>query len=125
MTALMCQVTCTLCQIKIDETKWKEYLISEIHLQKCKNVDNSIAKNFFEMIFEARPGKKKIFNLKNGKPLNFWRLYFSTKLPKEKFELLCNGSIDKKEIEKNLETDFNDFILKFVPINGEKSIFLQ
>ena len=54
MTALMCQVTCTLCNIKIDETKWKEHLTSENHGKNCKNVDNSIAKNFFEMIFEAR-----------------------------------------------------------------------
>ena len=72
------------------------------------------------MIFEARPEKKKIFNLKNAKSLDFWRLYFSTKLPKEKLDLLCNDSYDKKEIEKNLVTDFNDFILKVVPIIGKK-----
>ena len=62
MTALMCQVTCVFCNIKIDEAKWGEHLISEKHRQKCKNIDNSIAKQFFEMIFEARPEKKKIFN---------------------------------------------------------------
>ena len=72
------------------------------------------------MIFEARPEKKKIFDLKNKKSLDFWSLYFSTKLSKEKFDLLCNNSYDKKEIEKNLETDFNDFILKVVPIIGKK-----
>ena len=120
MTALMSQVTCGLCQDKVDETKWNEHLSSSKHLQKCKNVDDSIAKNFFEMIFEARPEKKKIFNLKNEKSLTFWRLYFLTKLPKEKFDLLCNDSITKTEIEKNLETDFNDFILKVVPIIGKK-----
>ena len=47
-------------------------------------------------------------------------MYFSTKLPKEKFDLLCNDSYDKDEIEKNLETDFNDFILNVVPIIGKK-----
>ena len=125
MTALMCQVTCTLCNIKIDEMKWKEHLSSENHRAKCKNVDNNIAKKIFEMIFEARPEKKKIFNLKNEKTLDFWRLYFLTKHPKEKFDLLCNDSIDKKEIEKNLETDFNDFILNVTPIIGKKTIFLQ
>ena len=67
MTALMCQVTCTLCNIKIDETKWKEHLTSENHRKNCINVDNSIAKNFLEMIFEAKPEKKKIFNLKKEK----------------------------------------------------------
>ena len=96
MTALMCQVTCALCNIKIDETKWKEHLTSE-ELQICKNVDNSIAIKFFERIFEARP-EKKIFNLKNEKTRDFWRLCFSRKLAKEKFDILCNGSIDKLEI---------------------------
>ena len=98
MTALMCKVTCALCHISIDETKWKEHLTSENHLKCCKNVDYSIAKQFFEMIFEARPERKKIFNLKNEKTLDFWRLYFSTKLPKEKFGILCNDSIDEMEI---------------------------
>ena len=120
MTGLMCQVTCAPCDLKIDETKWKEHLCSEKHLQYCKSADQSIAIKFFEMIFEARPEKKKIFNLKNGKSLDFWCLYFSTKVPKEKIDLLCNDSYDKKELEKNLETDFKDFILKVVPIIGKK-----
>ena len=34
MTALVCQVTCALCQMKIDETKWKEHLTSIFRLQK-------------------------------------------------------------------------------------------
>ena len=119
MTGLMSQVTCGFCMDKVDESKWKEHLTSSKHLQTCKNIDTSIAKSFFEMIFEARPEKKKIFNLKNEKSQEFWRLYFLTKLPKEKFDLLCNDSHDKKEIEKNLETDFNDFILKVVPIIGK------
>ena len=120
MTALMCQVTCALCNIKVDETEWKNHIISEKHRQKCKNVDDSIAKKFFEMIFEANPQKKKIFNLKSEKPLDFWRLYFTTKLPKEKFDILCNDSINDSEIEKNLVTDFNDFILNVTPIIGKK-----
>ena len=120
MTGLMSQVTCAPCDLKIDETKWKEHLCSEKHLQYCKSADQSIAIKFFEMIFEARPEKKMIFNLKNGKSLDFWCLYFSTKVPKEKIDLLCNDSHNIKEIEKNLETDFNDFILKVVPIIGKK-----
>ena len=58
------------------------------------------------MIFEVRPEKKRLFNLKNEKTHDFWQLYFSTKLAKEKFDTLCNNSIDKLEIEKNLTTDF-------------------
>ena len=71
MTALMCQVTCTLCNIKIDETELKKHIISTKHLQNCKNVDDEIAIKFFEMIFEVRPEKKRIFNLKKEKTHNF------------------------------------------------------
>ena len=119
MTAPMSQVTCGFCMDKVNETKWQKHLTSSKHLQICKGIDTNIAKSFFEMIFEAKPEKKTIFNLKNEKSHEFWRLYFLTKLPKEKFDLLCNDSIDKKEIEKNLETDFNDFILKVVSIIGK------
>ena len=59
----MCHVTCALCNTKIDETKWNERLTSAKHLQNCENVDNSIAK-FFDMIFEARPEKKKKIKFK-------------------------------------------------------------
>ena len=100
MTALMCQVTCAFCNIKIDQTKWHEHLASSKHREICQSYDHIIPIKFFEMIFEARPEKKKIFNLKNEKSHNFWRPYFLTKLPKEKFDMLCNVSIDKTEIEK-------------------------
>ena len=46
----------------------------------------------------------------------------STKLAKEKFDILCNNSKDKLEIEKNLWTDFNDFILR-VHLLSEKNDF--
>ena len=120
MTAFMSQVTCGFCMVKVDETKWKEHLTSVNHLQVCKDTDNNIAKSFFKMIFEARPEKKKIFNLKNENSHEFWRLYFLTKLPKEKFDILCNDSANKSEIEKNLESDFNEFILNVVPIIGKQ-----
>ena len=87
MTALMSQVTCGLCHDKVDETKRKEHLISTKHLQICKGVDNSIAKIFFEMIFEASPQTKKIFFLKFEKSLNFWHPYSLTNLPEEKFDM--------------------------------------
>ena len=60
-----------------------------------------------------------MFNLKNEKTLIFWRFYFSAKLAKEKFDLLCNDSIDKLEIEKNRSTDYSDFIVKVTPILGK------
>ena len=73
MTALMCQVTSALCNIEVDGTNWNDHLTSKKHLQNCKYVDNSVAINFFEMIFEARPERKKKIDLKNEKTLNFWR----------------------------------------------------
>ena len=63
MTALMSQVTCDLCYEKIDESKWKEQIISTNRVLKCKTYESIIATKFFEMIFEARPEKKKIFDL--------------------------------------------------------------
>ena len=35
MTGPMCQVSCVPCNIKIDETKWKEHLSSNTHSQYC------------------------------------------------------------------------------------------
>ena len=35
------------------------------------------------------------------------------------FDTLCNNTIDKLEIERNLSTDFNDFISKVTPIFGK------
>ena len=67
MTALMSRVLCDLCYAKIDESKWKEHIISTNHVLKCKTYESIIATKFFEMIFEARPEKKKIFILKNEK----------------------------------------------------------
>ena len=51
MTRLMSQVTCAPCDIKIDETKWKEHPSSEKHLRYCKGADHSIAINFFSNDF--------------------------------------------------------------------------
>ena len=119
MTALMSRVLCDLCYEKIDESKWKEHIISTNHVLKCKTYESIIATKFFEMIFEARPEKKKIFNLKNEKSLNFWRIYFSTKLPKEKFDTLCNDSINNPELEKGLSNDFNDFVTNITSIIGK------
>ena len=102
MTALMSQVTCDLCYEKIDEPKWKDHILSTKHLLKCKTYDSIIATKFFEMIFDVRPEKEQLYNLRNVKTHNFWRIYFSTKLSKETFDTLCNESTNNPELEKNL-----------------------
>ena len=82
----MNQVTSSLCNMKIDELKRKEHLVSTNHLQLCRRDKDKIAINFLEMIFNAFPKKNKIFNLKSEtKTHDFWQLYFSRKLSKEKF----------------------------------------
>ena len=55
MTTIMNQVTCSLCNIKIDELKWMENFVYTNHLQLCKNDKDKIAINFFELIFNACP----------------------------------------------------------------------
>ena len=94
-------------------------------MKNCENVDDEIALKFFEMIFEAKSEKKKIYNLTNEETHNFWRLYFATKLAKEKFDILCSDPIDKKEIENSHSTDFNDFIWKSTPTIRRKIILVQ
>ena len=113
----MSQVTCDSCYEQIDESKWKEHIISTHHVLKCKIYESIIATKFFEMIFEARPKKKKIFNLKNEKSLKFWRLNFSTKLPKERFDIICIDSMNNSEIEKSLSNDFDDFVINIISID--------
>ena len=63
----MNQVTSSLCNMKIDELKWKEHLVSTNHLQLCRRDKDKIAIKFLEMIFNACPKKNKIFNLKSEK----------------------------------------------------------
>ena len=110
MITIMNQVTYLLCEMNIDELKSKEHLVSTNPLQLCKNAKHKIAIKFFEMIFNACPKKNKIFNLKNKKTHDFWQLFFATKLPKEKFTILCSDSIDDSELECSLPSDFQNFI---------------
>ena len=60
MAALMSKVTCGFCLEKIDESKWKDHIISTKHILKCKTYDNIIATKFFGMIFDVRPDKGQI-----------------------------------------------------------------
>ena len=70
-------------------------------------------------MYDACPKKNKIYNLKSEKTHDFWQLYFSTKLPKEKFNTLCSDSIVKSELETSLSSDFQNFIQNVTPDNGE------
>ena len=35
MTALVSQVPCDLCYVKLDESKWNEHILSTKHILKC------------------------------------------------------------------------------------------
>ena len=119
MTILLNQVTCSLCNLKIDELKWKEHLVSTTHLNLSKNTNDNTAKKFFELIFNACLKKNKIKNLKIAKTCDFWKLYFSRKLPKEKLDILCSDSINKSELKDKLSSYFQNFIQNVSPDMGE------
>ena len=109
MTTILNQVTCSVCNMKLDDIKRKEHLISTNHLNLSENTNDKTAKKLFELIFNACPKKNKINNLKNAKTCDFWKLYFSRKLPKEKLDILCSDSINKSELENNFSSDFQIF----------------
>ena len=115
----MNQVTCSLCNMKIDELKWKEHLVSTNHLNISEINKDKTAIKFFEMILNAGAQKNRIYNLKNEKSHDFWQLHFSTKLPKEKINILCSDSIDNSELEGSISSDFQNFILNFTHDIGE------
>ena len=71
------------------------------------------------MIFNACPKKNKIQNLKIEKSHDFWQVYFSTKLPNEKFNILCSDLINNSELEDSLSSDFQNFIHNVTPDIGE------
>ena len=110
MTSIMNQVTCSLCDVKIDESQWKEHLISTDHLKRCKEEKGGITTKFFELIFNTYQSRKNIYNLKDEKTLDFWQSYFATKLPKEKFDILCKDSNNDSELENSLTSDLLYFM---------------
>ena len=120
MTTIMNRVSCSLCDIKTNELQWNNHLIFTDRLTRCKNVKDKIAIKFFEKVFSACLKKSKIYNLEKEKTHNFWQLYFSTKLPKEKFNKLYSDSLDNSALEANLSSDFRDFIQNVAPEIGEE-----
>ena len=73
MTTILNQVTCSVCNMKIDDIKRKEQLISTNHLNLSENTNDKIAKKLFELIFNACPKKNKINILKIAKTCDFWK----------------------------------------------------
>ena len=59
MTTIKYQLTCSLCNTKTDELKRNEHLVATNHLHPYKSTKDEIAKNFFEMIFDACPKKSQ------------------------------------------------------------------
>ena len=59
MTSIMIQVTCSLCNMKTDDIKWKQHVVSTLFLQLCKTPKKKLQKSFFEMSYNACPKKSK------------------------------------------------------------------
>ena len=60
-----------------------------------------------------------MYILKIEKSNDFWQSHFAMKLPKEKFDLLCNNSIDNSELTDSLSSDFQNFVQNVSPVFGE------
>ena len=119
MTTIMNKVTCALCDIKVDESKWGEHLISTDHLDFCSEDKNELTKRFFDLVFDTYHNRSEIYDLKNEKAHYFWEGYFESTVPKEKFDKLCSDSINKSELEDSLLTDLRYFINNYTCDIGE------
>ena len=58
MTTIMNQVTCSLCDIRIDELNWDDHLMSTEHSENCREVKDGIVANFFNIIFKKYHNRK-------------------------------------------------------------------
>ena len=67
----------------------------------------------------ASSNKSGIHNLKNKKTLDFWHLSFSTKLPKETFDILCSDSNKSSKLEASLTADLLNSIQNSTDDIGE------
>ena len=87
MTTMMNQVTCSLCKIEVDDSEWTEYINSTNHLQNSKSYKDEVAViflfYFYHITYQSR---SELDDLKIKKTYDFWEAYFSTKVPKEKFD---------------------------------------
>ena len=119
MTTIMNQVTCSQCNIKVDEKKWGEHLIPTEHLEICKDDKVELGKSFFDLIFDTYHNRSEIYYLKNEKAQYSWEGYFESLVAKEKFDQLCSDSIDKSELEDSLITDLRSFINNYSYDIGE------
>ena len=72
MTTIMNQVTCSQCNIKVDEKKWGEHLISTDNLKICKDDKVELGKRFFDLVFDLYHNRSEIYELKNEKAHLFW-----------------------------------------------------
>ena len=106
----MSQVTCSLCRMKIDEINWNDHLMSTEHLQKCGEVKGGIVAKFFNIIFKTYHNRKDLYNWEDEYILDFWESYFDTKIPKEKFDIICNNPNNNSEMEINLTSDLLYFM---------------
>ena len=76
--------------MKIDELKWDGHLISTERSQNCKEVKDGIVSKFFIIFLKTYHNRKDLYNLKDDHTVDFWQSYFETKVPKEKFNIICS-----------------------------------
>ena len=119
MTSIMKQVTCSLCVVKIDEVNWNDHLMSTEHLQNCKENKEGIKVQFFNISFKTYHYRKDLYNLEDEDIVDFWKSYFETKIPKEKYDIILSDSNNNSELEINLTSDLLYFMNKYSCDIGE------
>ena len=72
MSTIMNKVTCSLCDIKVDERNWNDHLMSTEHLQNCREVKGGIVAKLFNIIFKTYHNRKDLYNLEDEYILDFW-----------------------------------------------------
>ena len=60
MTTIKRQVTCSLCNLKIEESKWNSHIVSTNHLEKCGKIHNELTTKFLKMIFGITPELERL-----------------------------------------------------------------
>ena len=120
MTTIMRQVTCSLCDEKIDESNWEEHIISTTHLIKSHNINSKIIKSFFEVVIDSHKSRAVIFEIENNKVDTFWSLYLPTKIPKEKFDKLPRRKDRLGDRMSYLTPHFFNFLWELTPNKCEK-----
>ena len=120
----MDQVTCSLCNIRVDESKREEHIVSTILSKYSRDVISEIVKKSFEVAIDSIKTRALIYEFDNEKTYTFWRLYLSTNITKENFDILPRHPNRRGDLMNYLKPNFYKFFRKLTTNYCEKSFNL-